>query len=169
MAAEALSKPFLVGTWRGQGAVLPRDIKYNEVSTFTLLRTEPAVIVNWQQFTKSADSGAPMHAENGFLKILPMPAGDSAHKAELLLSHPFGVNEMYTNATFDFGSQTLTCEASDKDGSFQRSPFAKGRQTTSVKRVYRLEGDKLVYDMYLGVEGAEQQHHLHCEMVKDSE
>ena len=28
-------------------------------------RTEPATVINWQQFTKNAETQKPMHAENG--------------------------------------------------------------------------------------------------------
>lgn len=121
-------------------------------------RTEPAIVVNWQQFTKHAETLKPMHAENGqlgrnkwrttesvdawndwkdrpeqnvlrmentnlwdsfwpwlmcnfvsqcsvsgryearfqylrFLKILPKPDEGDVKKAELMLSHPFSVNE----------------------------------------------------------------------------
>ena len=47
-----------------------------------------------------------LHAENGFLKILPKlkDAGGNPNqfKAELMLSHPFSVNEFYKEAVFDF-------------------------------------------------------------------
>ena len=46
-------------------------LTYLVETTFTLLRTEPAIVINLQQNTKHAESGAPMQAENGFVKILP--------------------------------------------------------------------------------------------------
>ena len=32
-----------------------------------ICRTEPATIINWQQFTKHVETLKPMHAENGLL------------------------------------------------------------------------------------------------------
>lgn len=41
-----------------------------------------------------------MHAENGFLKILPPKDGASGRPVELMLSHPFSLNE------FEYGNYT---------------------------------------------------------------
>ena len=89
-------------------------LSYNEMSTFKVLKTSPAIIVNWQQFTKHSESGNPLHAENGFLKILPMKIEDGVHKAELMLSHPFSLNEYYTDCSFDFNKNELVCEATQE-------------------------------------------------------
>ena len=62
--------PFLAGVWAGEGSVYAK-VPYKETMTWQVLRTEPAIVINWQQFTKHATEGFPMHAENGFLKILP--------------------------------------------------------------------------------------------------
>ncbi len=54
-----------------------------------------------------------LHAENGFLKIFPKKIEENTmkFKAELMLSHPFGVNELYSNCIFDMNNNTLVCEA----------------------------------------------------------
>ena len=83
-----------------------------------LLKKEPAIVINWQQFTKHSENGMGLHAENGFLKILPAlkeGGNPNQHKAELMLSHPFSVNEFYRDATFDFNNNTLICEALTED------------------------------------------------------
>ena len=90
---------FFQGKWRGKGVVIEKGLGYNEELTFTVLRTEPAIVVNAQSFTKHAETGAPLHAENGFVKILP--AGGEAteeRKVEASYSHPFGLNE------FEYGT-----------------------------------------------------------------
>jgi len=157
---------FLVGTWRGTGTVLPRGVAYAETSTFAILkRTPQATVVAYEQRTRHAATGAPMHAENGFLKIL---AGDSPQRAELALSHPFSVNEMYARATLDSAAKVFEAEATEADGSFQRGPTARGAKATTVRRKYALaaDGATLIYDLYLGVDGAAPKHHLHCEMTR---
>eukprot|EP00490_Sorites_sp_Unknown_P025115 CAMPEP_0114695704 /NCGR_PEP_ID=MMETSP0191-20121206/71687_1 /TAXON_ID=126664 /ORGANISM="Sorites sp." /LENGTH=150 /DNA_ID=CAMNT_0001992339 /DNA_START=18 /DNA_END=470 /DNA_ORIENTATION=+ len=146
--------PFIIGAWKGKGKVLPKGIEYLESSTFLLLREEPAYVINWQQFTKHAETLKPMHAENGFLKIL---------------SHPFSVNEYYKTAHFDFDKNIFECVA-DTEDCFQRGPAAGGKPATGSRRIYKLEDDKLIYDMYLRTEGSDEfVHHLHCEMMKVSE
>ena len=72
---------------------------YSEMSEFKVLRTEPATIVNVQQFTKHAETQKPLHAENGFFKILAANS-EGSQKVEASYSHPFGMNE------FEFGHLT---------------------------------------------------------------
>lgn len=89
------------------------NVPYVETSEFRVLKTSPATIVNVQQFTKHAENGNPLHAENGFFKVKP---GDESREVEASYSHPFGMNE------FEFGQITansLTLEASEEHH-FQR-------------------------------------------------
>mmetsp|Transcript_42024 Transcript_42024/g.78066 ORF Transcript_42024/g.78066 Transcript_42024/m.78066 type:complete len:169 (+) Transcript_42024:44-550(+) len=161
--------PFLLGTWKGRGKVLPRGVEYLETSTFLLLKSEPAIVINWQQFTKHAETLKPMHAENGFLKILPKPDEAEVKKAELMLSHPFSVNEYYKSGQFDFAQNIFECAAETED-CFQRGPSATGKSATGSRRVYKLTEDgKLVYDMFLRTDSDEFVHHLHCELEKQEE
>mmetsp|Transcript_17182 Transcript_17182/g.22340 ORF Transcript_17182/g.22340 Transcript_17182/m.22340 type:complete len:155 (+) Transcript_17182:34-498(+) len=149
---------FLAGSWEGEGLVLPKGIKYKEKAEFRLLKEKP-ILLNWQQFTQNPENGMPMHAENGFLKVLP------SGEAELLLSHPFSANEIYRSVQLD--STSLTCE----DCQIQRGPLAKGKFTTYVKRVYRLDddGNTLNYDLYLGVDNNEPYHHLKAKLTRSSQ
>ena len=83
-------------------------IPYMESLEFKVLRTEPAIVINVQSFTKHAQNGNPMHAENGFIKVLP---GEGKRSVEASYSHPFGLNE------FEYGileENTLTLEATDE-------------------------------------------------------
>jgi hypothetical protein len=154
---------FFIGKWRGKGLVLEKGLPYLEELTFTLLRTEPAIIVNVQQFTKHGVSGAPLHAENGFFKILPAKSDESsgARPIEASFSHPFGLNE------FEYGTYTnerVTLEAS-KPEHFQRGATAKGKQTTFFKREYWLnEKGNLCYKMFLGFDDNEPFEHLNGEL-----
>ena len=150
---------FLEGNWTGQGKVLSNNLVYNETSTFKTIKPEPALVVNWQQFTKHAEKGVGLHAENGFLKVLPAWEDGKGFKTELMLSHPFSVNES-CSGHFDPESNTITIEAS-KPEDFQRSASAKGKQVTATKRVYKLNDQgEITYDFYLAVEGGELKHHL---------
>jgi len=105
---SSLKKVFFEGKWRGKGLVIEKGLTYTEELTFTVLRTEPAIVVNAQQFTKHAETGAPLHAENGFVKILPV--GDAERKVEANFSHPFGLNE-FSYGTYN--GERLLLEASE--------------------------------------------------------
>ena len=93
-ALHELDPNFLTGQWQGAGTVLVHGkvIPYDETTEFKLLRMEPVIVYNYQQFTKHAESGKPMHAENGFWKIFP-PGPDGLRKVEASFSHPFSLNE----------------------------------------------------------------------------
>ena len=66
-------------------------------------------------------------------------ATGNQHKAELMISHPFSVNELYKDCVFDFDTNTLTAEALTPD-CFQRGPSAKGKVITGSRRVYKIVG-----------------------------
>ena len=153
----------LEGEWKGTGTVLASGTKYNEMFSLKVLKTEPAIVVNWQQFTKSQE-GKPMHAENGFLKILPKKLDNGSNVTELMLSHPFGVNEL-SSGSWDSEKSELKSIAADAS-CFQRGKTASGKTATHLSRTYTLssDGQTLSYDVHLGVDGSEPKHHLHCEM-----
>ena len=155
---------FFLGKWRGKGLVLgvPKSpVNYLEETTFTLVRTEPAIVISLQQNTRHAESGAPMHAENGFVKILPPKDGMSGRAVEMMLSHPFSLNE-FEYGTYD--GESLRVESS-KPEHFQRGITAKGKQATRFRREYWLnEKGHLCYKMYLGVDGADPYEHLNGEL-----
>jgi hypothetical protein len=115
---------FFLGKWRGKGTVLDKNLEYLEELTFILLRSEPVAVINVQSFTKDAVSGDPLHAENGFFKLLPPKEQQAATRpVEAMLSHPFGLNE------FEYGTysaEKLELEAS-KAEHFQRGMTAKGK------------------------------------------
>jgi hypothetical protein len=63
-----------------------------------------------------------LHAENGFIKILPTK-DDGVRPVEMMLSHPFSLNE------FEYGTYSdnkLEVESS-KPEHFQRGKTAKGK------------------------------------------
>ncbi|CDW81707.1 UNKNOWN [Stylonychia lemnae] len=152
---------FFLGKWKGKGVVLEKGVQYLEESTYIQLRSSPAIVINAQQFTKHAETGAPLHAENGFIKILPLM--DGVARVEASFSHPFSLNEFEFGT---FGDNTLTIEASLPEH-FQRGKTAKGKQTTGLKREYWLnENGNLCYRIHLAVDGGELIPHLECEMEK---
>ena len=62
----------LNGKWEGNGTVMVhgKEIPFKESIEFKLMKIEPYIIFNYQQFTKHAENGKSMHAENSFWKAL---------------------------------------------------------------------------------------------------
>ena len=102
-----------------------------------------------------------MHAENGFVKMLPAKEGESGRPVEMMLSNPFSLNE-FEYGTYD--GERLKVE-SRKPENFQRGMIAKGKQATGFRREYWLnKKGNLCYKMFLGVDGAEPYEHLNGEL-----
>ncbi|TNV72009.1 hypothetical protein FGO68_gene15388 [Halteria grandinella] len=150
---------FFQGSWKGQGKVLEKPVAYDESLTFTLCRSDPAIVLSVQQFTKHSELGIPLHAENGFIKIYGPPLdAEGTRRVEATFSHPFSLQEV-EEGTFD--GKRMVLEAKQ----FQRGPTAKGKQTTAFRREYWInESGDLCYKMFLGVDGAEAFEHLNGEL-----
>ena len=100
------------GIWEGHGTVhlSDREVPYSENLEIKMLKSEPVFVFNVQSFTKHAEKGHPMHAENGFIKLKPHgAAGDMHFMAEAQYSHPFGLNEFETGQYKD-GEMTLATQ-----------------------------------------------------------
>ena len=91
---------FFLGKWKGKGNVVEKGVSYLEEVVYTVVRTEPVAVISAQQVTSNESTGKPLHAEMGFIKILPVAEGDG-RKVEASFTHPFGLNEfsygIYTN------------------------------------------------------------------------
>ena len=119
------------------------------MSEFKVLKTSPVTIVNVQQFTKHAESGAPLHAENGFFKIFPSKGDGDVRTVEASYSHPFGMNE------FEFGTLSgdqLSLQATEEHNFQRPNPQAqkeqddKAKTVTGIRREYSLvENGKIQY------------------------
>ena len=83
-----------------------------------------------------------------------------------MVTHPFSVNEMYSDCVFDFDSNTLVAKALTPD-CFQRGPSANGKRITGVKRTYTLTGPGAIEcALELSVDGKPIQEHLWSAMKK---
>lgn len=168
-AAFCEKASILQGKFKGNGTAFlhGKQIPYTEECSLVICRKNPKMVVyKIQQDTRHAlEDDRPMHLEVGVLKILHND-DDSSNKlaAEAGISHPFpkGTMTELAKGMLDTTTNTLTLESTG----FQRiNAQDNDKLVTSLRRVYRRQNQtKLTYDQYLGVNGEEPTHHLHCEL-----
>lgn len=135
----------LLGSWEGDGSghyPTIDDFVYREHVTFGHVGKP---FLAYQQRTWHPERGQPMHAETGYLRPAPM-AG-----VELVLAHPTGIVEV-EEGTFDAGImriETITIAAT-----------SSARSVRHLRREFRLDGDRLDYDVWMAYGEVEESHHL---------
>ncbi len=139
----------LLGAWQGRGhGEYPTIEPFSYVEEITFGHVGKPFLA-YQQRTRHAESGQPLHAETGYWR----PVDDGG--VELVLAHPTGILECLTgNTTIDDEGRTViefTCRP-------VLSPTAKS--VTETSRVFTIEGDTLRYDMAMAAVGHDLTHHL---------
>ncbi len=141
---------FLVGTWVGFGeGIYPTipDFRYNERVIMTL---SPKGFVAYQQSTSHPESGAPMHAETGYLR----PVGGGV--IEWVLAQPSGIVEIQQgNVTHD---PELGSVVEFEPVLVATAPTAKS--VTAIQRSIIVNQNTLTYRVAMAAVGLPLQHHL---------
>jgi hypothetical protein len=144
----------LLGTFRGDGAghyptIAP--FTYRETVTF---RHVAKPFLAYTQLTTHPESGAPMHAETGYLRV----AGDD--RIELVLAHPTGIVEVEEGTLTREGAGTLTLTlATTTVGT-----TATAKDVRALRRRFVLEADVLRYDVWMAHGPTPETHHLAAEL-----
>jgi hypothetical protein len=147
----------LLGTFAGEGAgdyPTIEPFRYREQVSFTHVGKP---FLAYAQRTAHPGTGAPMHAETGYLRLL------EGRRLELVLAHPTGVTEI----------EEGELEAVDGGLAFELVTTHVGL-TSSAKRVrglrrrFVLAGDELTYDLWMAHADTPETHHLHATLRRTS-
>eukprot|EP01116_Phalansterium_solitarium_P023575 TRINITY_DN8340_c0_g1_i2.p1 TRINITY_DN8340_c0_g1~~TRINITY_DN8340_c0_g1_i2.p1 ORF type:complete len:163 (+),score=33.04 TRINITY_DN8340_c0_g1_i2:92-580(+) len=148
---------FLVGTWKGQGrAIYPtmEPVMFGEEVTFSHVG-KPFLV--YSQRTWSLESGAPLHAESGYLRA---PA---VGKIEFVVSQPSGV------ASVEEGNATEENTIILSSKSIVRTASAKHPWVTGFRRRIWLGDDgQLTYTFDMETEKTPMQLHLSAQLKKQA-
>jgi hypothetical protein len=139
----------LLGTWEGAGAgeyPTIEDFAYLESITFG---HSGKPFVAYTQRTRHPESGAPMHAESGYLRV-PGPGG-----IEIVMAHPTGLAEIYEGAIVA-GDGTLVIDVR----STVIASTGTAKEVVRTERTITLVEDDLQYTFRMAAVGQPLQHHL---------
>ena len=137
---------FLVGTWRGRGrGDYPTIDGFDYVEEISF-STMPKPFLAYQQRTKRADDGQPLHAETGYVR----PVHDGP---ELVICQPTGIVEAHRGRLEE---QQIIWDSHR----VAMTPTAESHRVTKVRRELRVEGDELRYELHMGAVGQPLQLHL---------
>ncbi len=142
----------LLGSWKGKGSgKYPgiEDFEYLEMVTFTQVGKP---FIAYTQRTRDASTGAPLHAETGYLRTLP------GERAEFVIAQPSGIVEVHDVRA---GRNELLMTSSQ----VVSTPTAK--RVDEVTRHLRIDGDELIYELHMAAMGHPMQFHLRAQLTRD--
>lgn len=140
----------LLGTWEGSGAgEYPTidEFSYTESITFTHVGKP---FVAYTQRTRHPDSGLPMHAESGYLRV-PMPGS-----IEIVMAQPTGLAEIYEGAVVGGDDAPLVIDVR----SITINSTSTAKEVTLTERTISVARDDLHYTFRMAAVGQPLTHHL---------
>ena len=142
----------LLGTWRGEGAGrYPTIAPFSYVEEVTFWHAGKPFL-GYEQRTRDAASGLPLHAESGFWRVVDdVTAAAPAVTIEAVIAHPTGISEVLTGSCRDGRVDVTTTQVTT-------TPTAK--DVTRVARHLVVDGDTLTYEVEMAAVGLPLQHHL---------
>ncbi len=139
----------LLGTWEGEGTgEYPTidDFSYVESITFAHVGKP---FVAYTQRTRHPETGAPMHAETGYVRV-PRPGS-----VEIVMAQPTGLAEIYEGAVVGGDAPLVIDVRSTSIGS-----TTSAKEVTVTERTISITGDVLQYTFRMAAVGQPLQHHL---------
>lgn len=104
----------------------------------------------YRQRSWLASGGEPLHFERGFLR-----PGQAEGSVELTLAHPLGLTEI-SEGSFVEGTMTVVARGVGRTGT--------GMGVVSLERRYRLQGERLTYEVAMQTDETSMTRHLAGEL-----
>ncbi len=139
----------LLGTWEGEGTgEYPTIDDFSYVESITFAHVGKPFIA-YTQRTRHPETGAPMHAESGYLRV-PRPGS-----IEIVMAQPTGLAEIYEGAVVGGDAPLVIDVRSTSIGS-----TTSAKEVTVTERTISITGDVLQYTFRMAAVGQPLQHHL---------
>lgn len=140
---------FLLGTWRGEG-----EGEYPGIEPFTYAEEVEfwhvgKPFLGYHQ--KTTVGGVPSHTETGFWRVASAPGAAEPVAVEVTITQPTGISEVLVGELRDRRIELATIEV-------VRTPTAK--EVTEVRRVLRVAGDTMTYELAMAAVGQPLGAHL---------
>ena len=139
----------LMGTWEGSGSgEYPTidEFVYLESVTFTHVGKP---FMAYTQRTRHPETGLPMHAESGYLRV-PAPGS-----IEIVIAQPTGLAEIYEGAVVGGDVPLVIDVRSTSIGS-----TSSAKEVTATERTIAVTVDELHYTFRMAAVGQPVRHHL---------
>ncbi len=146
----------LLGTWEGAGVGEYPTIDgfaYGESIAFSHVG-KPFIV--YTQRTWHPETGAPMHAEAGYLRV-PRPGS-----IEIVMAQPTGLAEIYEGAVVGGEAPLVIDVRSTSIGS-----TTSAKEVTLTERTITVSGDDLRYTFRMAAVGQPVQHHLSATLCRE--
>lgn len=143
-----------VGRWQGAGAgEYPTIEPFAYVEEIELQAVPGKPVLTYRSATRHPQTGAPMHAESGWLRSV---GGDAV---ELVVAQGTGLVEVAEGLVdpCDGGGELVF-------GSSLVAGTATAKEVTATERRYRVAGDRLDYDLAMAAVGVPLTHHLRASL-----
>ncbi len=145
----------MLGTWKGSGSGEYPTIDSFDYNEELIIGHVGKPFLSYQQKTKDAATGMPLHAETGYIR----PVGREA--IEFVIVQPSGIIEI------DEGS----VEGHDEGGrivveSTLVATTATAKDVSGVRRRLEFEADELRYELDMAAVGQPMQFHLRATLAR---
>ncbi|MEX1177011.1 MAG: FABP family protein [Nitriliruptor sp.] len=152
----------LLGSFTGEGRGEYPTIEpfaYRETVTFGHVGKP---FLAYTQRTSHLATGAPMHAESGYLRVVPASVAGGHASLELVLAHPTGIVEVEEGPLGREGG-TLVLELATTTV----AGTATAKDVRALRRRFVLDGDRLSYEVAMAHADTPMTHHLAAVLHRD--